>query len=170
MANEARRTTKVNAQQVKWSQRRSPKGRFTFDSKRLSIALDAQPRAMAGEGDAPGARPFEVDLFRLPGGGRAFPLHAHSAQWEYYIFLDGEGEMVQEDAPSIPVGPGDHVLQPPGWAHTIVNTGSKDLTYYVVASNPTSEVVHHLDSDKWLLLPERQILRPSGDDFYAGEE
>jgi len=161
---------KLNESDVHWFERRSPKGRFAFRSKRLSVRLNAPPREISDGSETAAPRPFEVDLFTVPPGARAFPRHAHSLQWEYYLFLDGTGEIVQSGDDPIPVRAGDHVLQPPGWVHTIANTGVTDLTYYVIASNQPGEVVHHVDSDKWLVLPGRDLLRKVDTDFYAGEE
>jgi uncharacterized cupin superfamily protein len=170
MTKDEERLLKVNEAEERWAHRVSPGGRYESYWKALSEELQAEPRLLQGEGPHPLPRPFAVDLFRIPGGKRRCPLHAHSAQWEYYIFLSGRGRIVLEGGDGIEVGPGDHVLQPPGWAHTVENTGQEDLTYYVIADNPQGESVYYPDSDKWLLYPPRKVFRMVEVDYYDGEE
>ncbi len=159
---------RVNEQDVEARHGRSPGGRFAADVKAMSAAFRVPGRTLRGE-EMSGGRPFEVDLVTLPAGARRSPLHVHAAQWEYYIFVAGRGEMLQEGE-ALAVSAGDHVLEPPGYAHTVVNTGDEPLVFYTVADNPPVDVVHQIDSDKWLVLPGTRAFRAEETSFYDGEE
>ena len=92
-----------------------------------------------------------------------------SVQCAYYIVLSGRGEMVQEaGTASIPTTPGEHIVQPPGWIHTIANTGGEDLVYYAIADNPPDEHCFYPDSNKWAAAG--MVFRPSEVDYWNGEE
>ena len=41
------------------------------------------------------------------------------------------------------------MLNPPGEAHQIINTGKSELHYYVIANNSIADFYHYPDSDKW---------------------
>jgi len=161
--------------EVEWEVERSPNGRFEVHEKVLSRRLTAGAREQPscewrGAPDAAvRRRPFEVDLVSVPPGRRAWPRHYHSMQWEYYIVVSGHGEMVQEDGqPAIPMEPGAHIVQPPGWIHTMANTGDEDLVYYVIADNPDDEHCYYPDSRKWA--GAGAVYRPQEVDYWDGEE
>jgi oxalate decarboxylase/phosphoglucose isomerase-like protein (cupin superfamily) len=164
-----------NEAAVDWYVEISPKGRFASHNKFMSNQLTAGAREQASvpwrdDQQAPvRKRPFEVDLVKIPPGKWNCPRHYHSQQWEYYIVLSGHGEMVQEQGkPSIPMESGDHIVQPPGWIHTVANTGEEDLVYYVIADNPDDEHCYYPDSDKWL--GGDAIFRMQRADYFDGEE
>ena len=164
-----------NEAEVEWFVKTSPKGRYESYNKSMSSKLSAGVRTREsfpwrGDEQAPvRRRPFEVELVRLRPGKRNSPRHCHSAQWEYYIVLLGHGEMLQEAGmPALPLAPGDHVVQPPGWVHTVANTGGEDLVYYVIADNPVDEHCYYPDSDKWLAADT--IFRMQEADYFDGEE
>lgn len=145
---------------LEWVDRTSPGGRYRASFKTLSRALTAWPTIPTSSAQPfPETRPFDVDLFRIPPGARPFPRHAHSAQWEYYIVLSGTGRMILEGDGDIAMTAGAHIIQPPGWVHTIENTGSCDLSYYVIATNPCVESVHYPDSGKWAINPFDKVFR-----------
>ncbi len=161
--------------EIGWEVEKSPKERFEIREKSLSMRLTARAKEQPSFEwrEAPDAavrrRPFEVDLVRVPPGKWAWPRHYHSVQWEYYIVLSGRGEMVQvEGHPSIPMEPGAHILQPPGWIHTMANTGEEDLVYYVIANNPDDEHCYYPDSRKWAAAGA--VYRPQEVDYWDGEE
>ena len=163
----------LNERDLEWNVEASPKGCFEVHEKFLSDQFNAPVRPQASfaapEGPAGRQRPFEVDICRVPPGKRAWPRHYHSVQWEYYIVLSGHGEMVQEaGTASIPMTPGEHIVQPPGWIHTIANTGGEDLVYYVIADNPPDEHCFYPDSNKWAAAD--MVFRPSEVDYWNGEE
>ena len=76
--------------------------------------------------------------------------------------------MLQDHEP-ITIGPGEHVIQPPGWVHTIHNTGTEDLCYYVVSDNPNVEVIYYPDSDRWLVNPPRKVFQMREVDHFDEE-
>ena len=59
---------------------------------------------------------------------------------------------------------------PPGEAHQLINTGSEDLVYYVIADNPQADVVFYPDSNKWLAKPAKKCFEMKEVDYFAGEE
>ncbi|MDA8347144.1 MAG: cupin domain-containing protein [Thermaerobacter sp.] len=171
----AEEKARLNEAAIDWKVDTSPKGRYESHNKFLSHELTAaareQPTFFWREDEhAPvRRRPFEVDLVKLPPGKWNCPRHYHSEQWEYYMVLSGHGEMLQEKGtPSIPMEPGDHIVQPPGWIHTVANTGDEDLVYYVIADNPDDEHCYYPDSDKWLAADT--IFRMQKVDYFDGEE
>jgi len=166
---------RLNEADIDWYVETSPKGRYASHNKSMSLELTAGAREQDScrWRDDPKApvrrRPFEVELVKLPPGRLNCPRHYHSEQWEYYVVLAGRGEMLQaEGVPAIPMGPGDHIVQPPGWIHTVANTGADDLVYYVIADNPDDEHCYYPDSGKWLA--GREIFRMQKADYFDGEE
>lgn len=155
-----------NEADVEWSLDRSPKGNFESYNRSVSLELSAEARDPLG---AAKARPFEVELVRLAPGRTNCPRHSHSMQWEYYIVVSGHGQMLQADGEEpIPMEPGDHVIQPPGWIHTVSNSGGEDLTYYVIADNPVDETCHYPDSRKWYAAGH--LFRMTDVGYWDGEE
>lgn len=64
--------------------------------------------------------------------GTTIGAHRHGMdQEEYYLILQGQGEMSLEDR-CFAVGPGDLVRNPPGGRHGLVNTGDEPLHLFVV--------------------------------------
>lgn len=159
---------RVNESAVEWAEWRSPKGTFVELGREVSRWLTAA--AKVPDEQAPARhRPFDVELVRVLPGKRPFPRHGHTVQWEYYIVLSGRGLMIQDDgADPIPMEPGDHLIQPPGWVHTIENTGTEDLLYYVIADNPADESCWYPDSQKWATAGH--VFRMAEADYWDGEE
>lgn len=60
-------------------------------------------------------------------------LHALDGMSERYVVVAGTGEM-EVDGESLPVGPGDVVLIPPGVPQRVANTGDEDLVFYCVCT------------------------------------
>lgn len=161
---------RFNENEVEWVADESPKGVYVSHYREVSRAFsDLKPKAVGTRAPSSGERPFEVDLVRIAPGKKLCPEHAHSGQWEYYIVLSGEGTLLQGEGESAPMRPGDHLSQPPGWIHTIENTGTKDLLYYVIASNPVAEWCFYPDSNKWGL-EGGPVFRMVEADYFDGEE
>ena len=148
-----------------WENFDSPKGKFRGESKSLSVALGANPKLPVGGG----GHPFDLELGRLPAGFSGCPYHIHSSQWELFWILEGTGT-VRTEAGLTPVGPGDLVLHPPGEAHQLTNTGTGDLTYYLVADNPPVDIWQYPDSQKWGFNAPRKFFRPVETPYWDGEE
>lgn len=146
-----------------WS---SPGGRYASGDRNLSEALGRQPAST----DLNLRHPFDVELCRVPPGKAACPYHSHSAQWEFYHVVSGQGTVRHAEGLT-PVGPGDAFLFRPGEAHQIRNDGETDLVLYLIADNPVGESCHYPDSGKWLVRsPERRLLRSEALDYLDGEE
>ncbi len=156
---------KVNLNDLQWEERSSPKGRFRMRRKQISIALGNQPHA----GPYRGGHPFEVELSCVPPGADNWPLHAHTAQHEFYIILSGTGVHHGQDG-DMEVGPGDCFISGPDDPHSLTNTGGEDLVYYVIADNQPADIVRYPDSGKWFIKPQRMSFRMQEADYYDGEE
>lgn len=132
-----------NEHDVEWDESRSPSAKFHLYEREMSFSMRHDT-----DGDEHERPPFEVALVRVPAGAANWPRHVHLTQWEYYIILAGEGTVVRNEEES-PIRAGDHIMQPPGVAHHIVNTGDEELVYYIIADNPPTDVYYYPDSDKW---------------------
>lgn len=163
--------TIVNINDVPKENHRSPKGRFEAVRQHLSIAAGTR-KDVAPEN---GGHPFDVELTRVPSGKSAWPLHSHTSQWEAFIIVSGRGHLRTEAGPhEREIQAGDFIVHPPGEAHQLVNTGEEDLVYYIIATNPVADVVHHTESDKWFVKPIRKVFREvyrsEMQGYYDGEE
>ena len=65
---------------------------------------------------------------------------------------------------------GDYLVFPPGEAHQIINNGSEDLIYIVIADQPQADVIHYPDSGKWMTKPQRKCFEMTETDYFKGEE
>jgi uncharacterized cupin superfamily protein len=155
----------VKQSEIEWAEQRSPGGRFHLFRRHISEALGAPRDA----GIAGGGHPFDVELTRLPSGATNFPFHAHAAQWEVYLILNGTGELRTSEGVCA-MAAGDAFVCPPGDAHQIKNTGPDELVYYVIADNPPADVSYYPDSNKWTVKPQRKYFTMQEVDYYAGEE
>ena len=114
--------------------------------------------------------PFDVEICRIPPGKTPYPYHSHSAQWEFYHVISGQG-FVRHQEGTTTIGTGDAFLFKPGEPHQITNDGGEDLVLYVVADNPIGESFYYPDSKKWgVTSPERRTIRSETLDYYDGEE
>ncbi len=150
---------------VPWETWTSPKETFRGTSKELSVALGAKPNTPTGLG----GHPFDLELSQLAPGERGCPFHSHSAQWEMFLFLEGEGT-VRAGNERHAVGVGDVVLHPPGEAHELTNPGNTTLLFYLIADNPLADIWHYPDSNKWGHRSPRKIFRATDADYWEGEE
>jgi uncharacterized cupin superfamily protein len=155
----------INSNQIEeyaWS---SPKGKFNGAGKDLSEALGWNPQA-----DARARHPFAVEILRIPAGQTPYPYQSHSAQWEFYHVISGEGAVRHQDGRT-KIAPGDVFIFGPDEAHQLINDSAEELIIYVVADNPIGESAYYPDSQKWLVRsPERRIVRGDGLDYFDGEE
>jgi uncharacterized cupin superfamily protein len=162
---------KTNQNQVDWVEVKSPKGKFHLFRRHISLSLGAKKDV----GTWGGGQPFDVEMTRIPPGATNWPYHAHAAQWELYIILDGRGVIRTPEGES-EISPGDSVVCPPGEPHLIRNSGTEDLVYYVIADNPALEIGRYPDSDKFIVKQYlngkflRNVFKVSDADYYEGEE
>jgi uncharacterized cupin superfamily protein len=109
----------------------------------------------------------------VPPGKPAFPYHAHSAQWEFYLVVSGKGSVRHKDG-TTEVGPGDAFIFGPDEPHQLSNSGQEDLVYYVIADNPIGESNYYPDSGKWKVnkssAADRVVLKGKETDYFDGEE
>jgi uncharacterized cupin superfamily protein len=114
--------------------------------------------------------PFDVEICRIPPGATPYPYHSHSAQWEFYHVISGQG-IVRHEGGTTAIVAGDAFIFLPGQPHQLTNDGSQDLVLYVVADNPIGESHYFPDSNKWAVgSPERRLIRSEPLDYYDGEE
>ncbi len=156
---------KVSIDDLSWGKFDSPGMKFRGESKALSEAIGAKRNTPAGLG----GHPFDLELGRLPPGFSGCPFHSHAAQWELFIFVSGDGTVRTAEGLT-PVTAGDVVLHPPGEAHQFTNTGSGDLLYFLVADNPTLDVSHYPDSNKWGITSPHKFFRAADASYWEGEE
>ena len=135
---------KVNLNDLPWVERKSPKGRFHKFRRDVAHAF-ASPKTGP---KLPGPPPFEVELVRLPPGATNFPMHSHATEWEFYLIVSGAGK-IRAGKITRNLQAGDCIMNPPGEAHQISNTGKSDLLYYVIANNAPADIYYYPDSDKW---------------------
>lgn len=157
---------KVNIRDIPEESWTSPKGKFGGARKDISIALGRDPAST----DLNERHPFDVELARIPGGKTAYPYHSHSAQWEFYYVLSGNGIVRHKDGTTA-VGPGDAFIFRPDEPHTFSSEGPEDLVIFITADNPIGESAYYPDSKKWLVRsPERRLMRGDSLDYFDGEE
>ena len=157
---------KINVRDLPEESWSSPKGTFQGSSREPSVALGRVPSST----DLLLRHPFDVEILRVKPGQQPYPFHSHSAQWEFYHVLAGQGEARDKDGWT-PIAAGDAFIFPPDEPHTLRNNGSEDLVILVVADNPLSESCHYPDSKKWLVRsPERRLVREPALDYFDGEE
>ena len=157
---------KVNTKNIKELEWSSPKGKFVGFGKEVSEELGRKPQST----DLNERHPFDVEICRIPPGKTPYPYHSHSAQWEFYHVISGQGSVRHRDGTTAIVA-GDAFIFQPGEPHQITNDGRQDLILYVVADNPIGESYYFPDSEKWgITSPERKILRSGAVDYYDGEE
>lgn len=95
----------------------------------------------------------------MPPGKEAFILHRHSVQEEWSFIVDGEGTAQVGDE-KIKVAAGDFVAFPlNGKAHTILNTGTKDLVYLTRGEDGPHEIGHFPTVSKMI------VFNPDGVDL-----
>lgn len=157
---------KVNAHDLPAQPWTSPKGKYASLDQELSVALGRDPQSL----DLLKRHPFDVEICRIPAGKAACPFHSHSAQWEFYYVLSGQGRV--RDAEGLhDIREGDAFLFRPDEPHQLWGGDETELTVMIVADNPPGESCHYPDSQKWMVRsPERRILQSGALDYFAGEE
>jgi uncharacterized cupin superfamily protein len=109
------------------------------------------PKPFAGEGKrlgaAAGARHLGASLYRVPAGATRFPAHAHHANEEAILLLEGRGTLRLGDD-RVAVRPMDWIVMPVGHVHQLVADQGEDLLYVCVSTEREPEIVTYPDSDK----------------------
>ena len=160
---------KVNINEIKEEAWLSPGGKYAVSFKGISEALGREPASL----DLSKRHPFDLEWNRVPPGKSNFPYHSHSAQWELYLIISGEGSVRHKDG-TTEVGPGDAFIFGPDEAHQLINSGEEDLVYYVIADNPIGESAYYPDSGKWKVnkssAADRVVMKGQETDYFEGEE
>jgi uncharacterized cupin superfamily protein len=149
--------------EITWS---SPKEKFVGAGKEVSEELGRKVQST----DLNERHPFDIEILRIPSGKTPYPYHSHSAQWEFYHVISGQGSVRHKDGLT-EIGPGDAFLFKPNEPHQLINDADDDLVLYVVADNPMGEHTYFPDSNKWSVsIPESKLLRSESVEYYDGEE
>ena len=155
----------LNTRDITTERRSSPHGKYQLVRQHLSVALGAKPDG----GPWDGGHPFDVELTRLPPGAKNFPLHQHSAQWEFYLIAEGRGE-VTDGTTTRPLEPGDVLLFPPEHPHQFINTGTTDLVYHVIATNQQADVGFYPQTGTWGIKPQKKHFTLTEVPYYQPED
>jgi uncharacterized cupin superfamily protein len=155
---------KTSLAKIKWTKRRSPKGRYHARYKDVSAAIGDVRNGWPRDG-----HPFNLALVELLPGKAVCPFHSHTTQWEMFVVLRGTGT-VRAGKSRHKVKAGDAFMHPPGEAHQIINTGRKPLVFYILADNPPVDVFYYPDSNKWGMRPHGKFFRLTEVDYHLGEE
>jgi len=160
---------KVNLNEIKEDPWQSRGGKYAVSFKGISEALGREPTSL----DLSKRHPFDLEWNRVPPGKRAFPYHAHSAQWELYLIISGKGSVRHKDGTTEVVA-GDSFIFKPDEPHQLHNSGEEDLIYYVIADNPIGESAYYPDSGKWKVnkssAADRVVVKGQETDYFDGEE
>jgi uncharacterized cupin superfamily protein len=156
---------KINLNELSWDEGKSPTGKYHSYYKNISLLLGG----VRDVGTWGGGHPFDLQMRRVPPGAAVCPLHAHTIQWELFVVVSGSAT-VRSDKEIHVVNAGDVFIQPPGTAHQILNTGTEDFVFYVIADNPPADSTWYPDSGKWQMKPQRKLFRMVETDYYDGEE
>jgi uncharacterized cupin superfamily protein len=160
---------KVNLNEIKEETWQSPGAKYAACFKGISEALGRDPSSL----DLAKRHPFDLEWNRVHPGKRAFPYHAHSAQWELYLVVSGKGSVRHKDG-TTEVVPGDAFIFGPDEPHQLINSGQEDLVYYVIADNPIGESCYYPDSGKWKVnkssAADRVVVKGEETDYLDGEE
>ena len=109
-----------------------------------------------------GLQRSHVNMLRVPPGKEAFILHRHSVQEEWSYIVEGEGTAQIGDE-KIKVAAGDFIAFPlNGKAHTIVNTGTRDLVYLTGGEDTPYDIGHFPTLNKII------VFKPEGVDLIDG--
>jgi uncharacterized cupin superfamily protein len=147
--------------------RKAPTGKFASSAKHISVALGREPASF----DLKKRHPFDLALYRIPAGKSLCPYHSHSAESELYLVISGTGRVRDKDSIT-EVTAGDAFFFGPGEAHEIINSGTEDLVYYIIADNPPGDGCYYPDSGKWAVWKEgtlEVIVKGRETDYFDGE-
>src|SRR5215468_6014399 len=142
---------RINIKDISEQEERSPKGKYHAFMKEISVALGRQPRSL----DLARRHPFDVTVVRIP-PGKAFGLyHTHAAQWEFYVVIAGLGS-VRHEGGVTEVRPGDAFVFAPSEAHQLMNGGTADFVYCVMADNRSAAPCNFPIGKNWLVTKQKK--------------
>ena len=103
---------KTNTKDIAEDSWTSPKGKFAGFGKSVSIALGRKETST----DLHDRHPFDLEILRLAPGQTPYPYHLHSAQWELYHVISGNGIVRHQDG-TTEIEPGDAFVFGPDEPH-----------------------------------------------------
>ncbi|HTR41777.1 MAG TPA: cupin domain-containing protein [Pseudomonadales bacterium] len=155
----------INVAEIKEAERKSPQGKYCLFQKDISIALGNKKRITPQDA----GHPFDLAWVRVPAGCKNWPVHRHSAQWELYYILEGEGRYFDgENWSDIKVG--GAILSMPGESHQMENPGTVDLVYLVMADMPVADTTFYPATGLTFVKPEWKLFSESSAGYYDGHE
>jgi mannose-6-phosphate isomerase-like protein (cupin superfamily) len=157
--------TSINIEQIAEVARKSPRGVYCIFQRDISIALGNKKRVTAQDH----GHPFDLTWVRVPAGCKNWPVHRHSAQWELYYLLEGEGRYFDGENWN-EVNAGGSILALPGESHQIANSGATDLVYLVIANMPVADSVFYPATSLTFVKPEWKLFGESPANYYDGHE
>src|SRR5437660_2903427 len=116
---------KVNINEIKEEAWQSPGGKYAVYFKGISEALGRDPNSL----DLSKRHPFDLEWNRVPPGKPNFPYHAHSAQWELYLIVSGEGNVRHKEG-TTEAGAGHAFIFGADDANQLLNFGGESLISY----------------------------------------
>lgn len=84
-----------------------------------------------------GVKHLSINMVIIPPGSSS-DVHVHEESEEYWIIIDGRGEIVVDDD-KIAIEPGMIVYAAPKSKHCIINTGNEPLKAYFLFAPPGPE-------------------------------
>lgn len=138
--------------------------------------FSATVKRLAG---ATGGVNLGANLFTVPAGSTAVPMHAHHNNEEAIFVLRGHATLrIGQDR--IAVRPNDWIALPAGeaYAHQLLADQGEEISYLVISTMNSVDVVTYPDSDKLMVAVGkhppagiRQIFRRADGnvDYWAGE-
>ena len=84
-----------------------------------------------------GVKNLSVNMVIIPAGSRS-DLHTHEESEEYWIVIDGRGEVIADKHKTV-IEPGMIIYAAPKSKHQIVNTGNEPLKAYFLFAPPGPE-------------------------------
>jgi uncharacterized cupin superfamily protein len=88
-----------------------------------------------------------------------------------YLVLSGSGKFRTPEGLT-ELTSGDAIFCAPGDPHQIINDGSDELVFHIIADNPVGDTCYYPDSDKWGLPLNLNgpVLKGKAVDYFEGEE
>jgi uncharacterized cupin superfamily protein len=98
---------------------------------------------------AGGLTQFGAFTETLDPGARSSDRHWHEREDEFFLMLDGEATVIEDDGPHLML-PGDAACWPAGVpnGHHVVNRSTRPCTYLIVGTRLPSDTVHYSDIDR----------------------
>jgi mannose-6-phosphate isomerase-like protein (cupin superfamily) len=87
--------------------------------------------------DTHGVKNLSINMVIIPPGSKS-DTHIHESSEEYWIVVDGRGEIVVNEE-KVAIEPGMIIYAAPKSVHCIVNTGNEPLKAYFLFAPPGPE-------------------------------